>query len=99
MSSASASSDQSASAPPSAAAEALLSALSALLSAELRSSSSQYELLTECNNIAAGKARQQPHCAAFRSIHALYLPGCSLRATPELAFAARLFASVPPHRY
>ena len=34
---------------------ALLDALSALLSAELQSSSSQYSLLSDCNNIAAGK--------------------------------------------
>lgn len=39
--------------------DSLLSALAALLSAELQSSSSQYALLTDCNNIAAGKVVAQ----------------------------------------
>ena len=40
--------------------DGLLSALSALLSAELQSSSTQYTLLADCNNIAAGKVRCTP---------------------------------------
>jgi len=62
--------------------EALLSALSALLSAELHSSSSQYDLLTDCNNIAAEKytrladKAQQLHAAlhTLHSTHAGIMP-------------------------
>ena len=47
--------------------ESLLAAVSALLSAELHSSSSQHTLLKDCNNIAAGKvSRATLHTTALR---------------------------------
>ena len=69
--------------------ESLLAAVSALLSAELHSSSSQYKLLADCNDIAAGTVSRAalhtaPPCA-----------DCSMHASPQHSHATLTHAALP----